>query len=238
MISSCFTNIHNTYEDVARQCAPVCKFLHSFVQTIQLRSEGTSIAVNDDTSRLKIQVSEILGKMPYQNISQQGRGQTLLLLTAIVAKKDPLALIVNKGKTRHTVQDINADVHIIMKRCGQGIEPLAIHRHHPESTIPHVTGEFMFLVPCWSIGRRTTIPLIVATNFARHCTLELEIRPELAFYMIMQISLGTLRQHLQCIATIDTAVSNGTFDSLDLLIQRVRLAIIIDDTLNGIIWPM
>src|SRR5207249_1504945 len=142
------------------------------------RGKGAPITMNNDASRPELQVREILGEMLEQSLPHQGRRQPLLLSAWIVAKVDLLAVIIDKGETGHAVQDIDADVYLIMKGSSQRPEPLAIDYHHPESAVLHITRKFVRSVLAGPIDRYTIIPLIVAANFAGRSALKLQIRSE------------------------------------------------------------
>src|SRR6266699_1599160 len=167
--------------------------------------------------------------MPEEGLPELRHCQPLLLLAGIILEEDLLAVVIDKGETYDAIEDVDADVDIIMERPCQGPGPLTIDDHHPKGTVTHVAGELA--QPLWRRSKRPIAPLtfVVAVDLPGHGALELEIGPERTLDVIVEVALRPLGQHQQAIATADAVVSDGPLDGPDLSVKRPSATVVVED---------
>src|SRR6266542_6119898 len=130
-----------------------------------------------------------------ESLPKLQRRQPLLLLAGIVMEEDLLTVVIDKGETYHAIEDVDADVDVVMERPRQGPGPLAIDDHHPEGAVTHIVGELS--QPVWHRSKCPIAPLpfVVAMDLTGHSALELQNGPERTLDVIVEVTLRPLRQY-------------------------------------------
>src|SRR5919197_581074 len=170
--------------------------------------------------------------MPDEGLPELRHCQPLLLLAGIVMEEDLPAVVVDKGETYDAIEDVDADVDVIMERPCQGPGPLTIDDHHAKGTVTHVAGELAQPLWRWSEHPIACLTFVVAMDLTSHGALELEIGPERTLDVIMEVALRPLGQHQQGIATADAVVRDGPLDGPDLSVKRPGATVVVQDPLH------
>src|SRR6266571_4938842 len=114
------------------------------------------------------------------DLANLGRGQSLLLRARVVAEDNVLALPVQEGEAGHLVQDIYADVHVIVQRRSERPEPLPVYGHQAEGAVQDVAPKPTLLASSDRSRCVRTRGIVVSGDPGCACALELHMGPQLA----------------------------------------------------------